>query len=79
VANDPEFLLPKESPGPDMRAVVEALELAFRPDPVLVQGDEVFKIVGDELAPVWAGQRSAAEGAAQIKARVEPLLPGERV
>jgi sn-glycerol 3-phosphate transport system substrate-binding protein len=78
VANDPEFLLPKEAPGPDMRAVVEALELAFRPDPVLVQGDEVFKIVGDELAPVWAGQRSAAEGAAQIKARVEPLLAGER-
>ena len=61
-----------------MKAVVEALETAFRPDAVLVQGDEVFAIVAEEPAPVWAGQRPPQAGATQIKRRVEPLLAAER-
>lgn len=78
VARDPEFLNPKEPPGSDMKVVVEALESALHTDAVLIQGDEVFKIMADELAPLWAGQRSAREATEIIKGRVTPMLPTER-
>lgn len=78
VARDPEFLNPKEPPGADMKVVVEALESALRTDPVLIQGDEIFKIFADELAPLWAGTRSAREAAEIIQGRVRPMLALER-
>ena len=78
VARDPEFVNPKEPPGADMKVVVEALESALRTDPVLIQGDEVFKIMADELAPMWAGQRTAREAADIIQGRVGPMLALER-
>jgi ABC-type glycerol-3-phosphate transport system substrate-binding protein len=77
-ARDPEFLNPKEAPGSDMKVVVEALESALRTDPVLIQGDEIFKIFADELAPLWAGTRSAREAAEIIQGRVRPMLAIER-
>jgi multiple sugar transport system substrate-binding protein len=78
VAHDPEFLNPKEPPGSDMKVVVEALETALRTDAVLIQGDEIFGIMADELAQVWAGQRSARESLEAIKQRVTPMLALER-
>jgi hypothetical protein len=78
VANDPEYLSPKEAPGPDMKAVVEAMETAFRPDPTLTQGDVIIPIVQGELNQSWSGQRSVRQSVEAIKARVEPLLKNER-
>ena len=78
VAHDPECLNPTEAPGADMRAVVEAMETAFHPDPIL-QGDEILPIVQGELAQSWSGQRSVRQSVEVIKARVEPLLKHERV
>jgi multiple sugar transport system substrate-binding protein len=78
VARDPEFLNPKEPPGSDMKVIVESLETALHTDPVLIQGDEIFKIMADELAPLWAGQRAAREATDIIKGRVGPMLAAER-
>jgi len=78
VANDPEFLSPKEAPGSDMKVVVEALETALHTDAVLIQGDEIFGIMATELAPIWTGERSARESLEAIKQRVTPMLALER-
>ena len=78
VARDPDYLNPKEAPGADMKVVVESMETAFRPDPILVQGDEIINIVQNELNPAWSGQRSVSQSVEVIKARVEPLLKAER-
>jgi multiple sugar transport system substrate-binding protein len=74
VANTPEYLNPKEPPGADMKVVVESLDVALHTDPVLIQGSEILEIFATELAPTWAGQRSARESAAVIKQRVNPML-----
>jgi multiple sugar transport system substrate-binding protein len=78
VGRDPEFLNPKEAPGADMKVIVETLESALRTDPVLIQGDEIFKIFAEELAPLWAGKRAAREATEIIQGRVRPLLAMER-
>jgi multiple sugar transport system substrate-binding protein len=78
VAHDPEFLNPKEPPGGDMKVVVEALETALHTDAVLIQGDEIFGIMGEELGQIWAGKRSARESLDVIKQRVTPMLALER-
>jgi multiple sugar transport system substrate-binding protein len=78
VASDPAWLSPKEAPGADMKAVVEALEIAFHPDPVLTQGDVILPIVQAELNQSWSGQRAVRQSVEVIKARVEPLLKHER-
>ncbi|HEX2184607.1 MAG TPA: extracellular solute-binding protein, partial [Chloroflexota bacterium] len=78
VAHDPEYLTPEAPPGADMKAIVESMETAFRPDPILVQGDEILGIVQSELEQVWSGQRSVPASVEVIKARVEPLLKDER-
>jgi multiple sugar transport system substrate-binding protein len=78
VAHDPEFLNPQEAPGSDMKVIVEALESALHTDAVLIQGEEIFSIIGEELAPLWAGQRAAQEAADIIKSRVGPMLAAER-
>jgi multiple sugar transport system substrate-binding protein len=79
VARDPEYLTPKEAPGADMKVIVDAMETAFRPDPILVQGDEIIAIVQNELNQAWSGQRSVQASIDVIKARVEPLLKAERL
>jgi multiple sugar transport system substrate-binding protein len=78
VARDPEYLNPKEPPGPDMKVIVESMETAFRPDPILVQGDEILGIVQSELDQAWTGQRSVRASVEVIKARVDPMLKDER-
>jgi multiple sugar transport system substrate-binding protein len=78
VAHDPEFLNPKEPPGSDMKVVVEALETALHTDPVLIQGDDIFGIMAEELGQIWAGKRSARETMEVIKQRVTPMLALER-
>jgi multiple sugar transport system substrate-binding protein len=78
VAHDPEYINPKDAPGSDMKAVVEAMETAFHPDPVLTQGDQILPIVQRELNPSWSGQRSVRQSVDVIKALVEPLLKNER-
>jgi multiple sugar transport system substrate-binding protein len=78
VAHEPAFLNPAEAPGADMRAVVEAMETAFHPDPILTQGDVIIPIVQGELALCWSGQRSVRQSVEVIKSRVEPLLKQER-
>ncbi|MBI3970801.1 MAG: hypothetical protein HY332_05890, partial [Chloroflexi bacterium] len=57
---------------------VESLETALHTDPVLIQGDEIFALMASELAPLWAGQRSARESTEIIKQRVTPMLALER-
>ena len=61
-----------------MKVIVEAMETAFHPDPILVQGDEILGIVQSELNQAWTGQRSVRASVDVIKARVEPLLKDER-
>jgi hypothetical protein len=78
VARDPEYLNPKEPPGADMKVIVESMETAFRPDPILVQGDEILGIVQSELDQAWTGQRSVRASVDVIKARVDPMLEDER-
>jgi multiple sugar transport system substrate-binding protein len=78
VGHDPEFLNPKEPPGSDMKVVVEALETALHTDAVLIQGDEIFGIMADELAQVWSAKHSAREALDTIKQRVTPMLALER-
>jgi len=78
VAHDPDFLNPKEPPGGDMKVVVEALETALHTDAVLIQGDEIFGIMAEELAQIWAGKRAARESLEVIKQRVTPMLALER-
>ena len=78
VARDPEFLNPKEAPGADMKVLAEALDTAMHTDTVLIQGDEIFTLIGNELAPLWAGQRSAREVTDIIKQKVTPMLAAER-
>ena len=56
------------------KVVVESLDVALHTDPVLIQGSEILEIFATELAPTWAGQRSARESAAVIKQRVNPML-----
>jgi multiple sugar transport system substrate-binding protein len=77
VAHDPEYLTPKDAPGADMKAIVEAMETAFHPDPILLQ-DEILTIVTDELNQSWTGQRAVRQSLDVIKARVEPMLKAER-
>jgi multiple sugar transport system substrate-binding protein len=77
-AYDPEYLNPPEAPGADMKAVVEAMETAFHPDPILVQGDEILPIVQTELSQSWSGKRAVSQSVEVIKARVEPMLKTER-
>jgi hypothetical protein len=45
---------------------------------VLIQGDEIFGIMGEELGQIWAGKRSARESLDVIKQRVTPMLALER-
>jgi multiple sugar transport system substrate-binding protein len=78
VARDPDYLNPKDPPGADMKVIVEAMETAFRPDPILVQGDEILAIVQEELNQAWSGQRSVRASVDVLKARIEPLLKNER-
>ena len=61
-----------------MKAVVEALETALHTDTVLIQGDEIFGIMGEELGQIWAGQRPARESLEAIKQRITPMLALER-
>ncbi len=61
-----------------LKVVVEALETALHTDAVLIQGDEIFGIMAEELAQVWAGQHSAREALDAIKQRVTPMLALER-
>jgi hypothetical protein len=78
VARDPDYLTPKDAPGADMKLIVEAMETAFRPDPILVQGDEILAAVQQELNQAWSGQRSVRASVDVLKARLEPLLRNER-
>jgi multiple sugar transport system substrate-binding protein len=78
VAHDPEFINPKDPPGSDTKVIVEALETALHTDAVLIQGDEIFGIMGDELGQIWAGKRSARESLDVIKQRITPMLALER-
>ena len=77
VARDPDYLTPKDAPGADMKAIVEAMETAFHPDPILLQ-DEILSIVTTELDQAWTGQRTVRQSVDVIKARVEPMLRAER-
>jgi hypothetical protein len=61
-----------------MKVVVEALETALHTDAVLIQGDEIFGIMAEELAQIWAGKRAARESLEVIKQRVTPMLALER-
>jgi multiple sugar transport system substrate-binding protein len=78
VAADPEFAQPKEAPGADMKLIAEALETALQGEPILVQGMDIYKIVADELEPVWRGERAVRDATTTIKSRVEPMLAAER-
>jgi multiple sugar transport system substrate-binding protein len=73
VANEPAFINPPDPPGADMKVVVEALE-AIHVEPPLIEGVEIDRVLTEELAPLWAGTKTAREATTQIVTRVQSLL-----
>ncbi|MGH2370002.1 MAG: hypothetical protein ACRDI2_17630, partial [Chloroflexota bacterium] len=73
VANEPAFISPAEPPGADMKVVVEALELIHVETP-LIEGVEIDRILTEELAPLWRGEKTAREATTQAVTRIQPLL-----
>lgn len=73
VANEPAFSSPSEAPGADMKVVVEALE-ALHLETALLQGIEIDRVLGEDLAPMWRGERTVREVVAQAAGRIRPLL-----
>lgn len=73
VAAEPAFVSPAEAPGGDMKVVVEALE-ALHVETPLIQGVEADRVLTEELAPAWKGERTLRESVAQAATRLKPLL-----
>ncbi len=73
IANEPAFINPPEVPGKDMRVVVEALELMHLETP-LIEGVAIDRVLTEELAPLWRGEKTAREAATQAANRIKPLL-----
>ena len=73
VANEPSFVNPPDAPKGDMKVVVEAME-TIHVETALIQGVEIDKILGDELAPVWVGEKTAREAIASAVGKIKPLL-----
>jgi multiple sugar transport system substrate-binding protein len=73
IANEPAFINPAEPPKGDMKVVVEALEL-IHVETALVQGVEIDRILDEELAPAWRGDRTMTESISQAVNRIRPLL-----
>lgn len=73
VANEPAFSSPSEPPAADMKVVVEALE-ALHLETALLQGIEIDRILGEDLAPMWRGERTVREAVGQAAGRIRPLL-----
>ena len=73
IANEPAFINPSEAPGKDMRVVVDALELMHLETP-LIEGVEIDRLLTEELAPLWRGEKTAREAMTQAAGRIKPLL-----
>ena len=73
VANEPAFVSPPEAPMGDMKVVVEALE-AMHVETALVNGVEIDRILGEDLTPVWRGEKPLREAVADAANKIRPLL-----
>jgi multiple sugar transport system substrate-binding protein len=73
IAREPAFVNPAEAPKGDMKVVVDALE-AMHVETALVEGVEIDRILGEELGPVWRGEKTARDALAQAANRITPLL-----
>jgi multiple sugar transport system substrate-binding protein len=72
LATDPLWTSPK---APPLRQKLFTDGLPYlRLDPLVVNFDEIEKVLGEELTPVWQGQAIAQAATANIKRRVDPLL-----
>jgi multiple sugar transport system substrate-binding protein len=73
IAKEPAFVNPPEAPKGDMKVVVDALE-AMHIETALLNGVEIDRILGEELGPVWRGEKTAREALGQAVTRIKPLL-----
>jgi ABC-type glycerol-3-phosphate transport system substrate-binding protein len=73
VANEPAFVNPPEPPKGDMKVVVEALE-AIHVETALLNGVEIDRILGEELTPVWRGEKPLRQAIADAENKIRPLL-----
>jgi multiple sugar transport system substrate-binding protein len=73
VANEPAFINPPEPPKGDMKVVVEALEVIHVETPLL-NGVEIDRILGEELTPVWRGEKTIRQAITDAANKVRPLL-----
>lgn len=73
VASEPGFINPPEPPGTDMKVVAEALE-AIHVETPLIEGVEIDRVLDEELGPLWRGDMTARQAAAQAASRMTPLL-----
>jgi len=71
-ANSKEYLSSGQPPK-NIKVFVDGLPF-LRPDPQATNWDEINAALTKELAPLWAGQKSARETAAAVKAAIDPLL-----
>ena len=56
-----------------MKVVVEALE-AMHVETALVNGVEIDRILGEDLTPVWRGEKPLREALADAANKIRPLL-----
>jgi multiple sugar transport system substrate-binding protein len=71
-ANSKEYLSSGQPPK-NIKVFVDGLPF-LRPDPQTTNWDEINVALTRELAPLWAGQKSAREAATAAKAVLDPLL-----
>ena len=66
-------ILDPNQPPRNSKLYLEALEYS-RPLPITPAWTEMRQIIGEQLKPVWAGERPAREATAEITRLVNPLL-----
>ncbi|MDQ3700545.1 MAG: hypothetical protein M3442_06440 [Chloroflexota bacterium] len=66
-------LLDPSQPPASARFYLEALEYS-RPLPITPLWTEMRQIIGEQLKPVWAGEKPAKDATAEITRLVNPLL-----
>jgi multiple sugar transport system substrate-binding protein len=66
-------ILDPDKPPASSKLYLDALEYS-RALPITPVWTEMRKIIGDELKPVWAGEKPAKDACAEIVRQVNPLL-----
>ena len=73
VLNSPAWVRPADQPPRSKRPLVDGSK-HLRPFPKITNWDRFDKAIGDEVPPLWRGERRGREVATRIRQATDPIL-----